>query len=105
MLAPKERDFIFVREPNAAGFWEGYGRTDIDWTALAYYRWERVMQDLIYCTQNVCLRDDLEQETRADIARSFDAILADTNGMMAAAREAELHIGARSQPDLSGTAA
>src|SRR5256714_282777 len=37
MLAPKERDFIFVREPQAAAFWEGYGRTDrqrlIDWVA------------------------------------------------------------------------
>ncbi|MGE5334123.1 MAG: phosphotransferase enzyme family protein, partial [Nitrososphaerota archaeon] len=25
MLAPKERDFIFIREPQAHAFWEGYG--------------------------------------------------------------------------------
>src|SRR6266567_1109704 len=62
MLAPKERDFIFVREPQAAAFWEGYGQTEIDWVALTYYLWERVVQDLIECTQDVCFRDDLGEE-------------------------------------------
>ena len=37
MLAPKERDFIFIREPQADAFWEGYGRVEIDWMLLSYY--------------------------------------------------------------------
>src|SRR5438105_6812461 len=68
MLAPKERDFIFVRQPQAAAFWQGYGQTEIDWVALTYYLWERVVQDVIECTQDVCFRDDLGEETRAEIA-------------------------------------
>jgi spectinomycin phosphotransferase len=76
MLAPKERDFIFVREPQADAFWEGYGQREIDWIALTYYRWERVVQDLIECTQNVFFKHDLGEETRADEARLLDEILA-----------------------------
>jgi spectinomycin phosphotransferase len=43
MLAPKERDFIFVRESVADAFWEGYGKPQFDWIALTYYRCERVV--------------------------------------------------------------
>lgn len=60
MLAPKERDFIFVREPQADAFWEGYGQPEIDWVALTYYRWERVVQDVIACAQDMFFNDDLE---------------------------------------------
>lgn len=85
MLAPKEPDFIFIREPQAEAFWNGYGRTEIDWTALTYYRWERVAQDLIECAQNVCFRDDLGEESKADIARMVDEMLADRASHLAAA--------------------
>ena len=30
MLAPKERDFLFVRPPHAAAFFQGYGQAEID---------------------------------------------------------------------------
>src|SRR3989440_13070059 len=92
MLAPKERDFIFVREPQAAAFWEGYGQREIDWVALTYYLWERVVQDLIACTQDVCFRDDLGEETRADIARLFHKILADDQSSVDAAYAAASHL-------------
>lgn len=85
MLAPKERDFIFIREPRAEAFWNGYGRTGIDWTALTYYRWERIAQDLIECAQNVCFRDDLGEESKADIARMVDEMLAEGASHIAAA--------------------
>ena len=83
MLAPKERDFIFVSDPPADGsagqntppFFQGYGQTEIDWVALAYYRWERVVQDLIECARTVFLRDDLGAETKADAVRLFDTIV------------------------------
>src|SRR2546421_5746074 len=92
MLAPKERDFIFVREPQAAAFWEGYGQTEIDWVALTYYLWERVVQDLIECTHDVCFRDDLGEETRADIARLFHKVLAEEGGTIDAAYAAAAHL-------------
>ncbi len=92
MLAPKERDFIFVREQQAAAFWEGYGQTEIDWVALTYYLWERVVQDLIACTQDMCFRDDLGEETRADIAQLFHEILAEEGGTIDAAYAAAAHL-------------
>jgi spectinomycin phosphotransferase len=75
MLAPKERDFIFIREPQADAFWEGYGQPEVDWVALTYYRWERVVQDVIECARDVFFKDDTGEETRADIARLFREIL------------------------------
>lgn len=75
MLAPKERDFIFVREGEADAFWEGYGQPQVDWIALTYYRWERVVQDVIACADDMFFKDDLGEETRADIARLFREIL------------------------------
>ena len=92
MLAPKERDFIFVRQPQAAAFWEGYGQREIDWVALTYYLWERVVQDLIACTQDVCFRDDLGEETRADIAQLFHEILAEDQSTIDAAYAAAAHL-------------
>ena len=77
MLAPKERDFIFVREPRADAFWEGYGQREIDWIALTYYCWERVIQDLIEDARNVCFRDDWAEETRAHVAQLFHEYLAE----------------------------
>src|SRR5207244_6309910 len=58
MLAPKERDFIFVRQPHSNAFWEGYGQTQIDWVALAYFLWERVVQDLMECARNAWFRKE-----------------------------------------------
>ena len=74
MLAPKERDFIFVREPQADAFWEGYGQPEIDWVALTYYRWERVVQDIIECARDMFFKDDVGEESRADIAGLFHKI-------------------------------
>ena len=92
MLAPKERDFIFIREPQANAFWEGYGQTEIDWTALTYYRWERVVQDVIACAYDVFFKDDLGEETRADIARLFNEIVVSHTSIIIAAQAAEAHI-------------
>ena len=75
MLAPKERDFIFVREAEADAFWEGYGQPQVDWIALTYYRWERVVQDVIACANDMFFKDDVGEETRADIAGLFHEIL------------------------------
>jgi spectinomycin phosphotransferase len=92
MLAPKERDFIFVRAPHAEAFWEGYGQREIDGMLLAYYLWERVVQDVIYYAHNVCFRDDWAEETRADIAQVFHASLAEGGHNIAAAYQASAHL-------------
>jgi spectinomycin phosphotransferase len=97
MLAPKERDFIFVRSPQADAFWEGYGQREIDWMVLAYFLWERVVQDLIVNAQDVCFRDDLAEETKADIAKMFDDTLAEENSIINAAYAAEAHLPLFSQ--------
>lgn len=80
MLAPKERDFLFVEcapAENAAHagvspFFQGYGSAKIDWVALAYYRFERVIQDLIEHADEVVFRDDVDEDARADAVRLFE---------------------------------
>lgn len=84
MLAPKERDFIFVREPQANAFWEGYGQKEIDWVALTYSLWERVVQDVIEDANNVCFRNDWAEEARANAAQVFHGYLADGSTIEAA---------------------
>jgi spectinomycin phosphotransferase len=87
MLAPKERDFIFIRAPQANAFWDGYGSRaseKIDWVALTYFRWERVIQDLIYEAQQALLRDDVGDDAIAIAARRFSATFAEGNNVDAA---------------------
>lgn len=99
MLAPKERDFLFIKEssadcealPGTPAFWEGYTVVEIDWMALTYYRYERVVQDLIACAQEVFFRDDLGKETKADSVQLFQTILAE-GGEIDAAYEASAHL-------------
>ncbi len=54
LLAPKERDLMFIGggigrywkdERDVATFYEVYGPTDINWIALCYYRYERIVAD------------------------------------------------------------
>ncbi len=62
ILAPKERDLMFVgggqmnntRLPleEERLFYQGYGATELDAVALSYYRFERIVQDIAaYCEQ------------------------------------------------------
>jgi spectinomycin phosphotransferase len=92
MLAPKERDFIFVRHPHAEAFFQGYGQAQIDWVARTYFLWERVVQDLIECTHNVCFREDWGEESRAEAAQLLEVILAEDRGHIAAAYQASAHL-------------
>lgn len=99
MLAPKERDFLFVKAssadsaalPGSPAFFQGYGQADIDWMALTYYRYERVVQDLIAFAQDVFFRDDVGEETKAASAQFFDEVLA-IGGEIDAAYSAAAHL-------------
>ena len=96
MLAPKERDFIFIREPQAEAFFKGYGgKANVDWMALSYYLWERVIQDVIAFTRDICFKLEWDEETRADNFKLLDKLLTGCDGTIPAARAAELRL----QPD------
>ena len=62
MLAPKERDLMYAgggqfgetrtAQEEEALFYRGYGQTPIDPVALAYYRYERIIEDMaVECAQ------------------------------------------------------
>ena len=62
IFAPKERDLMFVGgglgdsgytpQEEEAMFYQGYGQTNINQIAIAYYRYERIIEDIaVYCDQ------------------------------------------------------
>lgn len=67
ILAPKERDLMYagggqfgnVRGPaeEEALFYAGYGQVEIDLDALAYYRYERIVQDIAVECDQVLMTD------------------------------------------------
>lgn len=105
MLAPRERDFIFVQEPDGADnlppFFQGYGASSINQVALAYYRYERVIQDVVACSSEVFYQENLSEEARADSARIFQDILEPEGMLAAAARAARLVRETETEPGRS----
>ena len=76
LLAPKERDLMFIgggideiwkSKRAEAIFYEGYGNTRVDLTALTYYRYERIIEDLTVIAEQLLSTD----EGGADRERSF----------------------------------
>ncbi len=68
ILAPKERDLMFIGGGlGGAGhapkeeemlFYQGYGQTPVDPLALAYYRYERIIQDIAEFCEQIFLTND-----------------------------------------------
>lgn len=67
LFAPKERDLMFIgggiddiwkHKQDEAAFYEGYGKTEINFAALAYYRYERIIVDLVEFCQQLLLTDE-----------------------------------------------
>ena len=78
VLAPKERDLMFVVGGIGAGlvepheterFFEGYGDTTVDPLALSYYRHAWAVQDIGLYGEQVFLTPSLDGEARAHAAR------------------------------------
>jgi spectinomycin phosphotransferase len=80
ILAPKEQDLMYIgggllasgRTPQEEEdlFYQAYGQVQIDASALTYYRYERIIQDIAaYCEQLL-----LSDEGDADRARSLRAL-------------------------------
>jgi spectinomycin phosphotransferase len=79
ILAPKERDLMFIgggvgnvwnipREEEL--FYQGYGQVDINWTFLAYYRYERIVQDIVEYAQELLL-NPTEGKDRLEMYKQF----------------------------------
>jgi spectinomycin phosphotransferase len=67
ILAPKERDLMFIGGGiggawNSAWeeghFYRGYGQTEINQVALAYYRFERIIEDIVEFCERLLLTDE-----------------------------------------------
>jgi spectinomycin phosphotransferase len=81
ILAPRERDLMFIAGNSIGGepvlhdqeslFFQGYGKIEINWTALAYYRYEWVVQDMGDYGERVFLMDDLGEITKQDALEGF----------------------------------
>jgi len=95
MIAPRERDLLFVIgsriarrvEPHEeARFFEGYGTVEVDPQAIVYYRYERILEDIGVDAASVFGDDSQTEETRqaqVDLVMSFFA----PGGMLASAEQ------------------
>ena len=98
LLAPKERDLMFVvggvvggcpvGPADEAAFFEGYGATSVDWAALAYYRHEWVVQDIGDYGERVFLSTASGEETKRDAVEGLVSLFAPGN-VVESAYEAE----------------
>src|SRR5829696_4011929 len=75
LLAPRERDLMFVTGEERTRFLEGYGPATLDRTVLAYYRWEWVVQELADYGTRV-LDDRLGEQTRRQAVAEFARLFA-----------------------------
>lgn len=74
ILAPRERDLMFIGG-GVGGIWNddrevdlfytGYGMAELDVTALAYYRYERIVEDIAVCSDEF-LGNTAGEATRAE---------------------------------------
>ena len=75
VMAPKERDLMFAgggqgfigrtAQEEEDLFYEGYGRTEIDHAALAYYRYERIVQDIALFSEQILATDEGEDRVQS----------------------------------------
>lgn len=81
IMAPKERDLMFIgggvanvwnRPHEEKFFYKGYGKTDINQTILAYYRHERIVEDIALLGQQLLLTSVSDQD-RAESYKHFIA--------------------------------
>jgi spectinomycin phosphotransferase len=90
MLAPKERDLLFVIgsifNDASNGRWEGllfegYGETEVDPLALAYYRYDWCVEDMGEFAKDVFSRENTGWETKANSIGWFKTLFARGNSV------------------------
>jgi spectinomycin phosphotransferase len=77
LLAPKERDLMFVPGQDtiptreAAMFFDGYGAVQVNQLAVAYYRYEWCVQEIGDYGQRVFLTEEAGEVTKQDALERF----------------------------------
>ncbi len=101
-FAPRERDLMFVgggvggawnSAQEEAWFYQGYGRTAIDPVALAYYRYERIVQDIAAYGEQLLLTDEGGADRAPALRYFLDQFL--PNNVVAIAYRTDQLLGAR----------
>jgi spectinomycin phosphotransferase len=74
IFAPKERDLMFIgiglggyghtRQEEEILFYQGYGQTQVNPIALAYYRYERIIEDIAVICEQIFLSDEGGQDRK-----------------------------------------
>jgi spectinomycin phosphotransferase len=100
ILAPKERDLMFVgggqfcnsrtAQEEETLFYRGYGPTPIDPGALAYYRYERIIQDIAVECEQILLTEEGGQD-RAQALRFLESNFLPNNTIEIAYRSDKTH--------------
>ena len=82
IMAPKERDLMFIgggvgnvwnQSHEEKLFYEGYGKTVLNQVLLAYYRHERILEDIAVYTEELLLKQGNSKD-RAEMYRQFVAM-------------------------------
>lgn len=82
MLAPKERDLMFIgagigntwNKPHEIPyFYEGYGKVNMNHTLLSYYRHERIVEDIAVYTQDL-LTPEQNDQSRLESLKHFKSM-------------------------------
>ena len=93
IMAPKERDLMFMgngiggavdAEREERCFYAGYGKTQVDFVTLAYYRFERIVQDFADEGKTIFLTPGADPETCQVQARLFRSNFLPGNALDAA---------------------
>lgn len=86
MLSPKERDLMFVTGDitgvwfpthNEQAFLQGYDEIELDADALAYYRYERIIEDIAVTCQQIFLSDEGGDDRAMGLKIVMDCFSAD----------------------------
>lgn len=96
VIAPKERDLMFIgagigglwdTQREAAQFYEGYGAVEVNRSALAYYRYERIVEDYAAYIEEVLLTEGPGEDRRQGLR--YFASNFDEGGVLEIARKTE----------------
>jgi spectinomycin phosphotransferase len=97
ICAPKERDLMFIGaglggnghspQEEEALFYQGYGPTRIDPIALAYYRYERIIEDIAVLCEQIFLSNNGGEDRKQALAYLISNYL--PNGSIARATQSD----------------
>jgi spectinomycin phosphotransferase len=113
ILAPKERDLMFIgggvggiwnTDQEARWFYQGYGQTEIDLVALAYYRYERIVEDIAEFSERVFGMQGSVQDRRRGL-RLIEQFAPNNVVEIASRSYQQLMDSARGQSFLAGSSA